>query len=78
MAVVIADGYSFGPLLPGFSTTDYNEVISSGPYLSGFSDSSDIDNKLMMWQSPYFINQNCPTVGPARPTAGQVYPRGYN
>jgi hypothetical protein len=96
MAVIVADGYSFGPSLPGFATSDYsqvisfgplllgfatsdyNEVFSSGPYLSGFSDSSNIDNKLLPWQSPYFVNEYCPTVGAARPTTGQVYPRGYN
>lgn len=78
MAVITAAGYSFGPFTPGYALSGFTSVIGVGPYLPGYATFSNIDDKLLMWQSPYFINQNCPTVGPARPTTGQVYPRGYS
>lgn len=78
MAIITPEGYSFGPLLPGYALSGYNQLTSQGELLAGFSAFAEIDDKLMIWQSPYFINQNCPTTGPTRPTTGQVYPRGYS
>lgn len=64
----------------GYSTDRFSDSVLSNALELGYTNSEEIsfDEIFVIWQNPVFISPYCPAAGPARPTTGQVYPRGYS
>lgn len=72
----ISDIFEVGNHLSGYTSPTSDSLIEPG-----YGSQEVTTPLLLIWQNPLFFEKYCTGGGgggPARPTTGQVYPRGYS